>query len=557
MAKTSSSEERFKNTIAVVMAIIAALIAVLAFLQSDAAARDDRANRDSKRYATEALGRKVSGDARVNFDYNTAYQSYYELDLLANSAEARGETAEAKRYQTLRDRTLSLSPLLAAPYFDLQTGEVDLAKYEVDTYLIDITVLTEKFVAASRVKDGWDAKANTYIVHLTLLAVALFMFGLSITIGIPATRIIFVGMGTLTTLIAIGWAAAITLQPVPDLRDRSGAIEAYARGVGLAYQLKFQEAVTAFDEALKAAPDYAAAFAARAATNMALSKVAESIGDFEQARANGDDTSSTGGDLAEAYYLAGRFEDSIKLNREILAQKPDELWIRFNLAIGLLAFGQIDAAQAEYAAGMKQATDQVAAAQAAKQAPPYDLWWSLDNGANTLDDLTTVIESQQGAPPLAKIVNPSALPDINEKLVSQLKSLAVSLEFTGLPPASALTAKVSPFVFGEPVIDANGSVTDYKTGETFAYGTQTVSVLFDYESVRDGQETIFKVYINGEEDPSWRIIEPWALGASGSAQKPLSVAYSDTFVLGAGIYEIELYIDGQLAQRGSFVIEKP
>src|SRR3972149_793787 len=99
------------------MAVIAALIAVIAFLQSDAGARDDRANRDSKRYATEALGRKVSGDARVNFDYNTAYQNWYELDLLADSATARGETAAALRYQTLRDRTLSLSPLLAAPYF--------------------------------------------------------------------------------------------------------------------------------------------------------------------------------------------------------------------------------------------------------------------------------------------------------------------------------------------------------------------------------------------------------------------------------------------------------
>ena len=92
---THNSSEVFKNRVAVIMAILAALVAVIAFLQSDAGARDDRANRDSKRYATEALGRKVSGQARVNFDYNAAYQNWYELDLLGNSAEVREEAAAA------------------------------------------------------------------------------------------------------------------------------------------------------------------------------------------------------------------------------------------------------------------------------------------------------------------------------------------------------------------------------------------------------------------------------------------------------------------------------
>ncbi len=53
-----------KRIIAVVIAVITLIAAGLAFLQSDASARDDRANRDTKRYATEAMGRKVSGDAR-------------------------------------------------------------------------------------------------------------------------------------------------------------------------------------------------------------------------------------------------------------------------------------------------------------------------------------------------------------------------------------------------------------------------------------------------------------------------------------------------------------
>jgi len=555
MSDATSSTDHFKNRVAVIMAILAALVAVIAFLQSDAGARDDRANRDSKRYATEALGRKVSGMARVNFDYNAAYENWYELDALANSADVRQESAAARRYRAARDLMPPLSPLLAAPYFDAATGQIDVEKYEADTYLVEITALTEKFVAASNVKDAWDAKANTYIVHLTLLAVALFMFGLSITLSIPATRKVFVGAGTLATLVAVGWAASTALQPAPDRREQGNAIDAYARGYGLAYQSRWDEAIAAFDEAVQAAPDYAAAYAQRAEAWSSAGDNAKAAADFERARANGDESAATVGDLAWTYYLLGRFDDAIKLNRAMLAKSPDELWVRFNLAATLLAAGQIDAAQAEYRGGMDQSARQVAQAKAAKEEPPYLLWWSLDMAALDLDDLTKTIDLKAGTPPPDKIVGPDQIRAAAQDLVAQLKSLSVGLEFNGQPSSNPLTATISPFQFGEAVLDSDGNPTsEVTTAKEFAYGTQEVLAVFDYEGMKDGQETIIKVFIDGEEDPSWRMIAPWELGASGTAQKPLSLSYSDTFVLASGEYEVDLFVDGQLAQRGKFTV---
>jgi hypothetical protein len=64
------------------------------------------------------------------------------------------------------------------------------------------------------------------------------------------------------------------------------------------------------------------------------------------------------------------------------------------------------------------------------------------------------------------------------------------------------------------------------------------------------------VYINGEEDPSWRLAAPWDLGASGTAEKPLSLAYSDVFVLNPGQYTVEMYVNSHLVRQGSFVIEE-
>lgn len=548
-------DERFKQTIAVLIAVVTLCAAIIAYLQSDAGARDDRANRDNKRYALEAFGRQVSGNAEVNYAYNSAYQSWQELDLLAASAANRGDEAAAQRYTTLRDQARQFSPLLDTPYFDPATGEVALTRYEADTYWVGVTALQEAFLASSAVKDAWDAKSNTYIVHLTLLAVALFLFGLSLVTNGRATRWIFTSVGSAITLVALLWAGSVYAQPVVDLRDQGQAIGAYAEGVGLAYQGKHAEAIASFDRALQAAPDYANALAQRAEAQSELGNWAEAAADYEKARAAGDQSGNTAGELAWVYYLQGRFDDAIAMNRTALQASPGELWIQYDLALSLLTAGQLDAAKTEYANGMKLATEQVAAAKEAGAEPPSYLWWGLDDAASGLDDLVAILDGEESAPPLDKITNGEAIRPVAGELISQIKSLAVALEYTGQPPSAPLTAQISPFVFAEPIYDAAGEVTDYTETEAVASGTQAVAVLFDYASMADGQEVLFKVYIDGEEDPSWRVIFPWEAGTEGSYEKPLSLDYSDNFMLAAGYYTVEIYVDGQLAQRGSFLVE--
>lgn len=549
-------EERFKRIIAIVIAVITVISAVIAFWQSDASARDDRANRDTKRYATEAMGRKVSGDSLVNFDYNSAYQTWYELDTLATSASGRGDDAAAARYLQLRDDITKLSPLLAAPYFVPEAGVVDVARYEAETYLVDITRLNENFVAASSVKDAWDGKANGYVFHLTLLAVAFFMYGLSITIANPFTRWIFAGVGTVVAVVASGMALTTWLQPVPDLRERSGAIDAYSRAVGLAHQDRWDEAITAYNEAVQTAPDYVNAYVGRAEAYTSQNKYDLAIADYERARAEGNESASVAGDLAWAYHLQGRFNDAIAMNQIALNTAPEELWVQFDLGLSLLASGQVDAAKAEYAKGMEIASKQVADAKAAGQEAPSFLWWSLDDAALSIDGVLATIESDTGMPPRDKVADPAVVKPAAEALRTELKSLAVALEYTAKPPQGQVAATISPFEFSAPETDEEGNELDPVVGDSFAYGTDEVLVTFDYDAMQDGQDVLFKVYIDDEEDPSWRIVSPWDLGATGTAEKPLSLAYSDVFVLTPGFYTVEMYVDNHLVQQGSFVIEE-
>ena len=545
LAKTFD-DERFKRIVAVLIALLTVLAALIALLQSDASARDDRANRDTKRYATEAMGRKVSGDARVNFDYNSAYQAWYELDTLATSATNRGDDEAAQRYITQRDEMTSLSPLLAAQYFDPAEGQPDVSRYEADVYLVEITALNERFLAASVVKDGWDTKANAYVFHLTLLAVAFFLFGLSITIASSITRWIFAGVGAIAAVVVVSMAANTWLQPVFDLRESGDSINAYANGVGLAHQDRWPEAITAFDQSIQSAPAYTNALVARAQAQGQQGNHEQAIADYERARAAGNESASVAGELAWAYYLQNRFDDATAMNRTALAASPDELWIQFDLGLGLLASGQIDTAKAEYTRGMEFATKQVADARAAGNEVPSFLWWSLDDAALQID--TLMAENTDGT-------SASTQTTASGELMQQLKSLAVGLENNGKPPEGAVAGTISPFEFSAPATDEEGNVAEPLVGDIFPEGTDEVLVTFDYDAMQDGQEVFYKVYIDGEEDPSWRLIGPWDLGTSGTAEKPLSLTYSDVFVLNPGEYTVEVYVASHLAQRGSFTIE--
>jgi tetratricopeptide (TPR) repeat protein len=546
-------DERFKGMLAVMIAVITTLTAFVAFLQGDAATRDDRANTESKRYALEAMGRQVSGDARVNYDYNTAYQSWYELNSQALEAANNGDDAAARRYEKLRDLVVSLSPLLASPYFDPSTKELDIARYEADTYLVEITELQEMFISSANVKEAWDYKANTYIMHLTLLAVSIFLLGMAATIARPSTRWIFLGTGLAIAFLTVLLVIGLWLQPVEDLRKQGDAIHNYALGVGMAHQEKWVDAIGFYDKAIQAASNYANALARRGEAYYALDDYDQAVTEYEAAQSAGDQSATTAGMLAYVYYLQGRFNEAINMNQMALKTGPDELWIQYDLGLSQLAAGQIDTAKAEYAKSMQQATRLVAEATASGARTSSDLWWSLDDAALSLDELLTTIDTGEGAPSKDKIANPEAVYEAGESLSTDLKSLSVGLEFTGKPPQGALTAKISPFQFGTPVYDDEDYVVDFGIAETFV-NVPEIALLFDYEGMQDGQEVIFKVYVNGEEDPSWRIITQWDQGASGSTEEFLSVAYSETFVFSPGYYTVEMYVDSHLAQSGNFEV---
>jgi len=586
-AHSDSDTDRFGRVMAIVMASLAILAAGLAFLEVDARSRSATASRQARRFATEALGHRSSGEAQAGYGLYSA-QAWYELGILAHAAEQSYDAVAVQRYQQVRDRLAELSPFL-------DDYEADLARYEADVYLMETTALSERSVAAMAQEDAWDAKANAYLTHLALLAVALTLYGLA-TVFPGRPRWTFVVTASGLVVLILVWAGLVYGRPVIDLPD--AAIAQYARGVGLVHQGEVESAIAAFDQALVEAPHYANALYERGNAHYALQDYEAAVADYEAAQIAGRDDVSVAWNLGWTYYLLGLYDEAIEMDRHALVLDPEQLAIRLNLGLALLASGEGEAAEEAYAAAMDLAAQQVAQAQAAGLVLPFSFWYYLDVGARDLESLLYRVDDQSypwmEAPPRASLARNDALLDLAWDLVVQLKELSVSLEQTGRPVEGEGTALLTAFYFAPPEFAGGGGLapaeprTPFEAGlspnadgqtffpegtsrstrqrdwplddefavsvytDTFSYGRRSVGIEFDYEGMQEGQSVLWKFYRNGLEDQSLRWVETWTLGPTGQARKELSFVFG-----GAGFYQVEMYVEGHLVQHGSFTILPP
>ena len=552
------SDQKFSRLISVLIAVTTVFAALLAQLEAEAGARDERAARDAKRASLAAFGEQVRGDAQSNYDYYTAFEQYRELEILREAAEDRHDDKAAARYESMAENLLGTSPLLGGkdsqgkPYFDaLNEYEPDLARYQVETYYTRVQADLQRFKAASQVKQGWDDKANAYVFHLTLLAVALFLFGLAGTIATAATRTIFMGAGVGIGVLAMGLAGSTYLLSVPDLRQAEGAIEHYARGMGALHMDKPGEAVKSFDQALALWPNYADAYLERGNAYLAMqpSDLDGALRDYRKALELDPANTPVYLQIAFCLYQLGEFGQAVQLCRAGLGGQPDNPPLQAQMALALLAQGQDKEAQESYQKLLDGAAATVAGARAEGLEPPSEVLANLAEAASMLDELSLVLESGRGQPPGEKIRGERAtVGRICDSLSARLVSWEMALEDTGKPPRGGLSAKL----IEEEFLDTSTTTPRPLRGEVFAEAPRQVSIGFHYDGMKKGQTVIYRTFLDGEELDSWRYRQSWTEEGSGDWDEPLYPGYSESFAFEAGHYDVEVFIDYQLAASGSF-----
>ncbi len=575
-----------KQLVTILVSLTVVLVALANWLQADAGLRFSEAIRDVQSYTIQAMGRKASGEIRAGYAYADAFRLWFESDSLALLAEERGDPDDARRYAAVRDGLAELSPLLGPPNFDparpvLSPGEgldaPDIAAFEADVYLVEVTALSERSANAYALYKAWLAKSNAYRTMLIILASTLLLYALSTTVD-GRMRWLFVGVGALIASVIMVWIVIVVLAPVHSLPEE--AISAYARGVGLAHQDDLEGAIEAFDQALGAAPNYANAYYSRGNVFYDLGDLNRAAADYEAALAAGRTDVSVAWNLGWTYYVLGRQEETIRMTRTALEAASSQAALHFNLGLAYLVAGELEAAQVAYAHGMALATGQVADAKAAGQEPPQSLWWYLGTAAVDLDNLLNCLYDQicEEAPPYETIAASNATKVATEDLRKRLKNLTVALEYSGHPPGDPVTADIGPFEFAMGVYDDEGKLADYtplpSQGGRLRFGqiyeeesehadlsigrpgpdvTGEVFARFDYEGIQDGQLVVVKVYVDGKESPALRLVEEWSLGSQGEAALPLTPGR--TFTLGPGNYKVEIYVDSFLVGQDGFTIE--
>ncbi|MCJ7434929.1 MAG: hypothetical protein MUO77_15715, partial [Anaerolineales bacterium] len=233
--QTNKTDERFDKLATFLIASVAILVAITAFLQNYSGNISDVAKRKAQERALDSTTREIYGVIQYSYQWQGAYQTWKELDLQIVAAEQSGDTAAAERYRQLKDKIAALSPMLGSEYFDPVTDfSPDTYKYESDAYLVESTKLTEEYLAESEIGRVTGEISDSFIVQITLLTVSLSLYGLSITLK-GRIRWLFVLVGSGIVSICLLWMSWEMLLLITRPEVSMPAINNYSEGVGLNY----------------------------------------------------------------------------------------------------------------------------------------------------------------------------------------------------------------------------------------------------------------------------------------------------------------------------------
>ncbi len=531
----------FNAVVAISVAVIALAGSLITKIQSDASTLSSAAANDEQIYYYEAMGEQISGDANTNYEFGTIYQLWDEYNLLAIFAEKGGDASKAASYRKLRDDLLKNSALLSSDYFDAATGQVDLVAYKENLYGLHVIELEEMQSAAAAVSDAWGEKDSTYVLQLTLLAVAGFLLGLSLMTRSNIARIVFTTSGIPMVIILSIWAYTVWRQPVYDLR-KTGAIPYFAEGVSLIEQKNWKAALTPLNKAIELAGEeepYGHAYLHRAQANAELGNFEAAVSDYQSAIEMGEDEPNVIGSLVWALFQTGKFHEAINAGQTALEDTPNNLWLQLRVGMALLANGDIESAKLHYQDIVKLASAQAADKRALGD-DPSEIWWQLNDAAFQLGRLTQLLDSDQTNSPVKNAINDKEnVSAAAQELASLLNEASVSLQY-------AVTKSDTRAIFKKPEISFSST-----PDQLYIY---KVSATFQYTGLEKGQLLTIKVSRNGIEDPSWTYTTAWDKASSGKFTLVLTPAYADVYLVLPGVYEVSIYVNGNKLQQETFSI---
>ncbi|MBI3942461.1 MAG: tetratricopeptide repeat protein [Chloroflexi bacterium] len=504
----------FRDMLAVLTVVATMLGAAVTYAEVGASTHSDRAARRSQIYAIQAMGARLQATQRNIFDVNV-YATSNELNIRAMDAQDRSQaigrvpgmassTAQynnaAARWLDLRDQIRALSPLLSDMHFQAGKDAVRFDQYFEES-LVVARGKSERQRAYGEEGDAWGRKDRHYLSIITLLAVTLFLYGLSLTIP-GSVRAILMGVGMTIMVICAGWAFFIYTIQVPQTSD--AAIQAYLNGLTALNNKEYQQAIADFNQALVLDKNFRAVWADRGYAYSFLedpASIKQAIGDFEHAISLGDDNTYTRRNLARLYVEQRQYNQAEKNFRVALKQDPNQASLYFDLGLALLVSDRRPLALQSYRQGIEVLSKQ----------PGYIRDATIAAAIGDLQDARMMGNSMVAGPALVRL----------------LKEATASMLMMGQMEPKDTAAQIGAVLL---TVDETG-----------------ISAAFDYRGMQDGYHWLDRWYLDGKLQLQLSSSRPpWADGLQGTKV----IHTTEQARLRPGTYRVEIYVEGKLLQSG-------
>jgi hypothetical protein len=204
-----------------------------------------------------------------------------------------------------------------------------------------------------------------------------------------------------------------------------------------------------------------------------------------------------------------------------------------------VAFARDNAAAAttSQATLINEMNSQVAAIRAKGDEPEDLLWVTMNENADVVNDVVLATQQADMSSFGALTLAPATVTQA-ESAVQAIRSAAITLEYDLKPTSGKAT-------------DIQVGVTDdqevFTAQDTFPADNLAISPLMlqlNAQQITPGAHVLVRFYVEGSEDESLRYVSEWSGATDGLTTLAVPIDLGPAYVLTAGNYAVELYIDG-------------
>ncbi len=560
---TEPRQDRLSGVVAVIMAFATLAAAVTGFLQADASQIAGDRRDEAEQQALQALASAQSSRETAQVELETFARWVEQRTQAGNALLAslyaandpvrhNGLLLEQQRWETIAAATLKQSALDPESEFGPEGDPTFPQRYfaVASQESLRLNALQD---AANEEASKLDERAAGYTAILAMLAVALYLFGLTLAVAGRWLRVGFLSVGLAMLGVALLWMGQTAISPPYETRDEAATEYAQARVANATAHdsAGYQTAEAHYSRAVQLRPTFARAYAERAGvifvgsspqrsgfTSIAPPEaLARARADLQTALSLGLENAPTLGSLgfytfAEGVQSAniGLLNQSVDYTRRAILLDATEPIYRYNLAVALCAAGRFDEARGAYQDAVIATIYLDPAKGLLRQEPFIEEQWL----AGALTDLEIVRRYQ------------ADLERVTGRLGYEDQIRAFKEQIVG-----RVTAERPDLPQGSPAVFANITL------QIFPAELQWEGSVENYDAARDSISAQW--YHNDPDGHGWAVIPEVSLtetpGVEADGRLFQLTQYTGRVLppdcLPPGSYRVELYVNGRLAAEAA------